>query len=110
MTILWQGLRGARCLQINNIHGCALCDATWGEYWDDVENERMRFCCNICAFALKNMISEVKKSAHWPRLEKIEIQGDNTAGRKCLAAYNGNEFRFYIKFSNDGRISDFHRL
>jgi hypothetical protein len=97
-------------MQINNVHGCALCDATWGEYWDFVEGEKMRFCCSTCASAFRNMIAEVKKTAGWPRLDRLEIHGNNTVGRRCLATCDKNTLSFYIKFNDDGSIFDFHSL
>jgi len=97
-------------LQINNTRGCALCDATWGEYWDEVEGEKRRFCCSTCAFAFRNMIDKVKESTQWPSIDRLEINGNNTTGRNCLAVCKAKTLRFYIKFNDNGRISDFHSL
>lgn len=97
-------------MEINNTDGCALCNATWGEYWDDVDGERMQFCCSICAAAFKNMVKAVKDANGWPRLDKLYIVGNNSSGRKCAASFGEAHYRFYIKFYDDGRIFDFHEL
>ncbi|MCL4347132.1 MAG: TA0938 family protein [Candidatus Thermoplasmatota archaeon] len=97
-------------METNNKRGCSLCDATWGEYWSVVENENRRFCCSTCAFAFRNMVDEVKKRTGWPTIDRIEINGSNTTGRRCLATFRGGDFRFYVKFKDDGRIHDFHSL
>ena len=97
-------------MKTNNTEGCALCNATWGEYRDEVEGERMVFCCDICAAAFKNMVASVEKENGWSSVDSIEIQGNNNTGRKCSARSGKNEFSFSIKFHNDGRVKDFHRL
>ena len=97
-------------MEVNNKRGCALCDATWGEYWDDAAGTRMRFCCNICASAFANMIGTLKKTNKWTSIDRLEITGNNNTGRKCLASSHGKDFHFFIKFYNDGRILDFHKL
>ncbi len=99
-----------RVSDINHRRGCALCDATWGEYWDDVDGQRMVFCCDICAAAFKNMIEAVKGAKGWDAVDRLVITGNNSVGRKCTATSGGSDFRYYIKFHNDGRIFDFHQL
>lgn len=97
-------------MEINYNEGCALCGGTWGEYWDEIDGEKMLFCCSICHAAFKNMIDAVKKDRSWKTVEKLEITGNNAIGRDCTASTGGMDFRFYIKFFNDGRIYDFHAL
>ena len=87
-----------------------MCDATWGEHWDEVDGQRMLFCCDICAAAFKNMISAVKKANSWSRVDSLHIAGNNGTGRKCTASGEGSDFKFYVKFYNDGSILDFHKL
>ncbi len=97
-------------MEINYKEGCALCDATWGEYWEEVEGKNRFFCCDICATAFKNLVTKVKAENAWPTIDSLEITGNNNSGRKCTATYDGKEYRFYIKFYNDGRIFDFHSI
>ena len=97
-------------MEINYKKGCALCDATWGEYWDEVEGEKRVFCCDICAAAFKNMLGAVKKQNGWKQIDRLHITGNNNVGRKVTASYGGRDFRFYIKFHGDGEIMDFHEL
>ena len=97
-------------MEINYKEGCAFCNATWGEYWEEVEGENRFFCCSICATAFKNMINEVKKENSWPTLDSREITGNNREGRMCTATSGKDEYKFYAKFYPDGRIMDFHEL
>jgi len=89
-----------------NYEGCALCDATWGDYWRVVDGENMFFCCSICADAFENMVNEVKKVTGWDRIDEIKIEGNYSAGRDCFAS-SGNEYVNYFFRHEDGRITEF---
>ncbi|MEM3852106.1 MAG: TA0938 family protein [Methanomassiliicoccales archaeon] len=97
-------------MEVNNKRGCSLCDATWGDYRAVVEGEERRFCCSTCAAAFAEMISAVKNRNGWSSIDKLEIKGNNTTGRKCTAVSGKSTFNFYIKFNDDGTILDFHPL
>ncbi|MCY0858823.1 MAG: TA0938 family protein [Sulfolobaceae archaeon] len=90
--------------------GCAICGATWGEYYAEVDGEKLFFCCDICAAEFINMINEVKKRAGWERVDEIEINGNYYAGRTCVAKHEGKEFKFYIRFGDEGEITTFKVL
>lgn len=104
------GSKGEGCMEVSNKRGCALCDATWGQYWDDVDGQRMVFCCSICASAFKNMVKAVKENNSWAGIDTLDISGNNNVGRKCSASAGGRVYRFYIRFHDDGSIEDFHSL
>jgi hypothetical protein len=36
-----------------------------GDYWEEIEGQRMFFCCDICAIEFRNMIDEIKKRTGW---------------------------------------------
>jgi Ta0938 len=86
--------------------GCALCGATWGDYWADVEEQRMFFCCEVCASEFSNMILRVKRETGWDSIDQIRIQG-NFRGRDCEAASGPKLFRFIISFNDDGTVRNF---
>ncbi len=89
-----------------NYDGCALCDATWGDYWREIEGENMFFCCSICADAFQNMIKEVKKETGWNKIDEIHIEGNFSKGRTCWASSNGERIEFFFKHE-DGVITEF---
>jgi len=97
-------------MEVNNRRGCKLCDATWGEYWAEVDGERMLFCCSICSQAFRRMIDAVKFASGWKEISSLEISGNNSTGRRCTARSSERAFHFYIKFHEDGSILDFHEL
>jgi len=96
--------------------GCAICQATWGDYWEEIEGQRMFFCCDICAIEFKNMVNEVKKRTGWKTLDEIKMTG-NYRGRECMALYggrrectalhHGNKYSFSIRFDSKGEIDAF---
>ena len=89
-----------------NYEGCALCDATWGEYWRDMEGQNMFFCCNICADAYENMVREVKERTGWKTIDSINISGNGRIGRECEATHEGKSYRYFFKHDN-GKITVF---
>ncbi|AKA48988.1 hypothetical protein IX51_07650 [uncultured archaeon] len=89
-----------------NYEGCALCDATWGEYWREIEGQNMFFCCNICADAYENMIGEVKKKTGWEELDYVEITGNYRLGRTCRATKGDSEYKYFFRHEN-GNITQF---
>ena len=86
--------------------GCAICQSTWGNYWAEVEGQRMFFCCEICEVEFRNMIDEIKRRTGWKTIDEIEIAGD-TRGRNCTAKSNGLTYRFQIRFNSRGEIGAF---
>lgn len=87
--------------------GCAICGATWGEYYEKIDGEELFFCCDICAKEFSNMIQEVKKRTGWGKVEEVNIRGNWYSGRHVIAKSGNQEFRFYITFDEDGNIRTF---
>ncbi len=86
--------------------GCVICGATWGNYWREIEGQRMFFCCEICAAEFQNMIAEVKRRTGWEGLDEINIEGDQR-GRNCIAISGSKRYPFFIRFNSDGQIQKF---
>lgn len=87
--------------------GCALCESTWGDYWAEVEGQKVFFCCWVCAEAFKNMVREVKARRGWPAVDEIKIEGDYR-GRECVALNGAYSYKFFIKFDeSNGQLVAF---
>jgi len=92
-------------LKIPN-EGCALCEATWGDYWAEVEGQRMFFCCSICEIEFRNVISRVKQRTGWTSLDEIKMKGDYR-GRECTALFGDKLYQFFVRFGSQGEIQTF---
>lgn len=90
--------------------GCALCGATWGEYYGEVDGEELFFCCNYCYLGFKNIIDEVKRRTGWGRVDEIQLNGNYYTGRTCVAKYQGREYKFYVKFNDEAEIETFREI
>lgn len=108
--ILRADCKEVKCLKTNNENGCALCDATWGEYYREIENERMFFCCNICADIFENMVNALKKETGWNHIDAVELHGNYSEGRKCIATSGDNTFKYYFRTYSDGRMVEFKKI
>ncbi len=86
---------------------CALCDSEWGNHREEVDGQRMFFCCWICARAFDNMVREVKLRSGWKTIDEIKIVGDYR-GRECTAVHGDETYEFRIRFdSESGEIESF---
>ena len=94
-------------METNNRKGCALCDATWGEYYREIYGNRMFFCCDICADIFENMVSEVKKRTGWKNIDHVDLNGNFSLGRQCTARSGKETFNFYFRTYSDGRMMKF---
>lgn len=89
--------------------GCALCGATWGDYWEEVEGKNLFFCCDVCAKQYKGIIGEAKRRKGWPSVDAVDLQGD-FRGRLCTVRSGPESYRFLISFFDDGEIKAFKEL
>ena len=89
--------------------GCALCGATWGDYWAEVDGRKLFFCCDICARQYVNIVGEVKKRTGWAKLGDIKMEG-NYRGRICTAFSGAESIRFMISFFENGDVRSFVEL
>ncbi|ABP95156.1 hypothetical protein HA72_0988 [Metallosphaera sedula] len=87
--------------------GCALCGATWGGWYEDVDGERLFFCCDVCAREFLNMLNRVKEITGWGKVDELIINGDYYRGRNCEAKSEGKSLSFYVKFGEDAEITTF---
>ncbi len=90
--------------------GCALCGATWGEYYEEVDGERLFFCCDLCAKGFRSIVNEAKRRRNWDHVDEVVINGNFSMGRNCTLKGGGEEYRFYVKFNDDAEISIFREL
>jgi YHS domain-containing protein len=86
--------------------GCAICESTWGNYWAEVEGQKMFFCCEICETEFRNMIEEVKHRTGWKTIDEVKIKGDQK-GRDCAALSGKQTYRYFIRFNSRGEIETF---
>ncbi len=86
---------------------CALCDSEWGDHWEEIDGQRMFFCCWICARAFDNMVQEVRRRTGWGTIDEIGIVGDYR-GRDCTALSGDEIYRFKLRFNSEtGEIVHF---
>jgi len=90
--------------------GCALCGSTWGDYYEEVEGQRLFFCCDICAKAFRNTISEAKKRRGFSRIDEVELKGNFYTGRTCRVKSGDKQFAFYVRFNDEGEIEVFNEI
>ncbi len=86
--------------------GCALCEATWGNYWAEVDGQRMFFCCSICEVEFRNMVNRVREKTGWTTIDELKMSGDYR-GRECTALSGDLSYQFFIRFDSKGDIQAF---
>ena len=96
-------------LKTNNTEGCGLCNATWGEYWREIDGDNMFFCCNICADIFETMANNVKESTGWEKIDYVELHGNYSAGRECEAGNGKESFRYYFRTYSNGKFITFEK-
>lgn len=96
-------------MKVNYEKGCAICGATWGDYWEEVEGTRMFFCCEICAIQFRNLVTKIEETTGWNAIDGIAIRGD-FRGRVVTAEREGEEGRFFVAFDPKGGVRNFLRL
>jgi hypothetical protein len=92
-----------------NYTGCAICDSTWGNVWEEVEGERMFFCCSICVVQFRRLVGRIKDQSGWSHLDSLEIRGDRR-GRTCTASMGAETVRAWVAFNSEGEILQFERV
>lgn len=90
----------------HNYQGCAICDSTWGDVWEEREGERLFFCCALCARQFHNLLVEVHRTTGWGRLDAIDIEGDRR-GRLVTIESEGRRRRFAVTFTPSGDLLTF---
>lgn len=96
-------------MKTNNTEGCGLCNATWGEYWREIDGDNMYFCCNICADIFETMVEKVKDSTGWKKIDYVELKGNYSSGRECVAKSGDQSFSYYFRTYSDGKFITFEK-
>ena len=91
------------------VPACALCGATWGDYWEELDGKRLFFCCGVCANDYKTILAEAKTRKKWASIDSLVIEGDRR-GRTCTTTHALETYRFMISFFDDGRLRTFLEL
>jgi hypothetical protein len=86
--------------------GCAICGATWGDYWREVDGQRMFFCCSVCADEFSGVVERVKKETGWESIDEVEMQG-GFRGRTCVSTRGTDSYKFFVSFNDDGSLRNF---
>ncbi len=94
-------------MQTNNKKGCGLCDATWGEYYRDIDGDNMFFCCDICADIFETMVKKVKGATGWDSIDYVDLMGNYSKGRECTARHGSEEFTYYFRTHGNGDFITF---
>jgi hypothetical protein len=91
-----------------NYSGCAVCDSTWGNHFEEVDGERRFFCCAICARQFRALLERVHAATGGSPLEELVIAGDRR-GRTCTVVSAAGRARFEFTFNSEGAILEFER-
>ena len=89
--------------------GCALCGATWGDYWEEVDGRKLFFCCNVCAKQYTGIVGEAKRRRGWTSVDEVKMEGD-FRGRVCTVRHGQDNYSFLISFFENGDIRTFAEL
>lgn len=92
-----------------NYTGCAICDSTWGDVWEEVEGERMFFCCTLCAVQFRGLVARIRQQTGWPQIDGIEIEGGRR-GRTVRATRGEKTFQARVMFGPEGDVLTFEAL
>lgn len=91
-------------MKINNT-GCALCESTWGDYYQVVEGTKLFFCCDVCASLYQEIIDKIKEFYYIKTINSLSLTG-NSKERNFTVETEKNTYNGRIKFFN-GHILDF---
>ncbi|HEV2317027.1 MAG TPA: TA0938 family protein [Thermoplasmata archaeon] len=89
-----------------NYSGCAICDSTWGDHWEEVDGERRFFCCALCARQFRALLARIRATTGWSTLEELVIAGDRR-GRTCTVSSRSGTARFSFAFNSEGALREF---
>ena len=91
-----------------NYTACAICDSNWGNLWEEVEGERLFFCCDLCALQFRNLVARIERETGWPSVDRLSIAGDRR-GRTCTAYRGTSSYACTFTFNAEGEIRTFRQ-
>ncbi len=53
------------------------------------------------------MIGEVKRRTGWENIDRVELHGNYSSGRNCVAYSGKNQFKYYFRTYGDERMMKF---
>ena len=56
------------------------------------------------------MVKTVKKETGWNKIDYLELNGNYSKGRICMAKSGDKEFKYYYRTYGDGRLMEFKKL
>lgn len=89
--------------------GCVLCGSTWGNVVEEIDGQRMVFCCERCVRQVRQLIDRLRAATGWTGIDELEIEGDR-AGRICRARSGVAVFRCRVAFNSAGDVRSFLAL
>lgn len=92
-----------------NYSGCAICDSSWGNLWEEVEGQRLFFCCEICTTQFRNLVARIETETGWPSIDSVSIAGDRR-GRTCRATRGATSYECAVAFNSQGEILTFRTI
>ncbi len=92
-----------------NYTACAICNSSWGNLWEEVDGERLFFCCDLCVLQFQSLVRRVKTETGWPTIDSLIIAGDRR-GRTCHAMRGRDSYDCALSFNAQGEIRSFRSL
>lgn len=89
-----------------NYTACAICDSSWGDLWEEVEGQRLFFCCEVCAVQFRNLVARIKVETGWPTVDRLTIAGDRR-GRNAEARHGPAIYRCEFAYNAQGGLRAF---
>ena len=89
---------------------CELCGSEWGDHWETVNSENLKFCCEICAIEYKNLIDSIDEDVK-DNFDKIISITGNKYERICNVKLKENgvaQYRF--NFNSIGELRTFDKI
>ena len=84
---------------------CLICDSEWGNYWFEINEESIFFCCEICAMQYKNLHNTIQNEIGTKEF-KILKMGGNTFRRSCeFQDKNGTIRNIEFRFNSKGNLN-----
>ncbi|MCL4480927.1 MAG: TA0938 family protein, partial [Candidatus Thermoplasmatota archaeon] len=57
----------------------------------------------------ETMVEKVKKATGWKSIDYVELVGNYSSGRECVAKSGDEEFKYYFRTYGDGTFITFEK-